>query len=80
MFRVFWLLFAGLMLCALPNPELEPTIDGRRYAELLGVSYGALLQNRDNLPVRAIAVGRKLRFPTRPVLISLGLESPGGES
>lgn len=64
----------------MPLPDFlddsPPTLSTEQAAELLGVSRGALwAAARDgDAPVPPIRVGRCLRWPTRPVLVALGIE------
>lgn len=55
---------------------LGPTMPAGDFARLLGVSTWAVYEGhrRGDLPVPAIRVGRRLVWPTRPVLALLGLE------
>jgi predicted DNA-binding transcriptional regulator AlpA len=53
----------------------QTTIGAPEVAELYGYSEWFVYQHADELPVPPIRVGRKLRWPTAPVLRSLGIES-----
>ena len=57
----------------LPDPATSPTIGAEELAELYGCSTWAVYQHKDEFPVSPIRVGRSLRWPTLPVLRSLGL-------
>jgi predicted DNA-binding transcriptional regulator AlpA len=63
--------------------DLPPTLNTEQASQLLGVCRGALwAAARDgDAPVEPIRVGRALRWPTRPILDLLGLDTPeSGES
>jgi hypothetical protein len=60
---------------ALPDPQITPTLGAEEMAALYGCSSWAIYQHKDELPVKPIRVGRSLRWPTAPVLRSLGLET-----
>ena len=51
----------------------RPTIGAVEMAELYGCSPWFVYQHQNEFPVAPIRVGRKLRWPTAPVLASLGL-------
>lgn len=50
----------------------RPTIGVPEMAELFGCSEWFVYQHADEFPVPPIRVGRKLRWPTAPVLAGLG--------
>ena len=58
---------------ALPDPHVTPTLGAEELAELYGCARWTILQHKDELPVKPIRVGNRLRWPTLPVLRSLGL-------
>lgn len=60
----------------LPDPATEPTLDTERTAQLYGVSRWALYDavREGRAPVTPLRIGNRLRWPTRWVLRSLGLE------
>ena len=57
----------------IPDPSTQPTIGVEELAELHGCSAWFVYQHPNEFPVPVIKVGRKLRWPTLPVLQSLGL-------
>ena len=55
--------------------DLAPTLSGHEAAELLGVHYETLLAavHAGTCPVQPLRLGRRLRWPTAPVLKAVGL-------
>jgi hypothetical protein len=58
----------------------QPTLGADEMAQLFGYSAWFVYQHADEMPVAPIRVGRKLRWPTAPVLRVLGIESAGHET
>jgi hypothetical protein len=58
---------------AIPDPTEQPTIGVEELADLYGCSTWQVYQHQNEFPVAPIRVGRLLRWPTLPVLQSLGL-------
>lgn len=60
----------------LADPASAPaTVNGRVAAVLLGSNYWSLLTTvrEGTCPVPALRIGRSIRFPTRPLLATLGV-------
>ena len=55
--------------------QLPTTIDGHQVAELWGCSYWSVLEQvrAGTCPVEPLRLGRKLRWPTALVLLSVGI-------
>jgi predicted DNA-binding transcriptional regulator AlpA len=64
---------------AIPNPSTHPTLDVPSAAALLGCSPWTAYEliKRGEFPVSVLALGRKIRVPTAPLLDLLGLHPEG---